>query len=367
MLTACLLLIPLALMISLPLTRLCRGAAHRMGHLDTPEGRKLHARPMPVTGGIAIFWAIIGPMLAGLAALWLMPEETWQRVLPGVVEHLPYVKSHTGLAVALLGSVGALHAMGIVDDRKNLGPMGKLAIQFVAAIVLAVAFELRVMEFLGVLPSAALAVLWLVVITNAMNFLDNMDGLSAGVATISAAIMLAIALMGAQWFVAAVLALMIGALLGFLWFNFPPASIFMGDAGSLVIGFLLAFCALRLTYVEMEPGAVASSSWWALFTPVVVLAIPLYDLTSVCVIRIRKGISPFQGDRRHFSHRLVNRGLSERAAVGTIYACALATGIGGILLGRVPGWAAALVVAQIAAILLVLALMEFAGNGNGEK
>ncbi len=366
MVIACLLLIPLALAIGLPLTWLCRSAAHRVGQLDEPGDRKLHARPMPVTGGIAIFWAIMAPMLAGLAAVWLLPEKTWESLLPQSVEHLAYLKSRTGLVGALIGSLFALHVMGVVDDRKGLDPMGKLLVQAVAALVLALAFDLRALEMLGPIVGVVLAVLWLVVITNAFNFLDNMDGLSAGVAVIVASIMLVIALMGAQWFVAGALALLIGALLGFLAFNFPPASIFMGDGGSLVIGFLLAFCALRLTYVHIEPGRVSGSAWWAVFTPLVVMAIPLYDLTSVTIIRLRKGISPFKGDRRHFSHRLVKRGLSERAAVEAIYACTLATGVGGVLLGRVPGWAGALVIAQTGAILLVLALLERAGNGNGD-
>ncbi len=365
---ACLLLIPLAFALSLPLTWLCRGAAHRMGHLDKPGEHKQHARPIPVTGGVAIFWATLAPMLVGLACAWWLPKETWARLLPEAVDHLPYVHEHTALALTLIGALAALHVVGVIDDRKHLGPFGKLVVQLLAAAALAVFFRVRVLEALGPAVSVALAVLWIVAITNAFNFLDNMDGLSAGIATICAAIMLAIALMGAQWFVAATLALLIGAMLGFLVFNFPPASIFMGDGGSLVIGFVLAFCALRLTYVELEPGAVAQARWWAVFTPIVVLAIPLYDLASVTLIRLSQGRSPFRGDTQHFSHRLVRKGLSRRAAVVVIYACTLATGIGGILLGRVPGWAAALVVAQTGAVLVVLALLErkVPAAGNGE-
>jgi UDP-GlcNAc:undecaprenyl-phosphate GlcNAc-1-phosphate transferase len=130
----------------------------------------------------------------------------------------------------------------------------------------------------------------------------------------------------------------------------------MGDAGSLVVGFLVAFCSVRVTYYDPSMGP---APWWAVFTPLIVLAIPLYDLTSVTLIRLAQGRSPFVGDTQHFSHRLVRKGLSRRAAVMVIYACTLAAGLGGILLGRLTeGWAALLVVAQTLAILLVLALLE---------
>jgi UDP-GlcNAc:undecaprenyl-phosphate GlcNAc-1-phosphate transferase len=195
------------------------------------------------------------------------------------------------------------------------------------------------------------------VITNAFNFLDNMDGLAGGVATICAGIFLAAALISGQWFVAAALALLIGALLGFLVFNFPPASIFMGDGGSLVVGFLMGLCAVRVTYYDPQLG----SAWWAVFTPAIVLAIPLYDLTSVTLIRIAQRKSPFVGDTQHFSHRLVKRGLSRPAAVMVVWACTLATGLGGVMIGFVAPWQAALIVAQTAAVVLVLALLERTG------
>jgi len=218
--------------------------------------------------------------------------------------------------------------------------------------------------------SVAVTVLWFAAITNAFNFLDNMDGLSAGVATICAALLLACALLSGQWFVAGVLALLIGALLGFLAFNFPPASIFMGDGGSLVIGFLLAFGSVRVTYTDLDTPAATSGGWWAVLTPLVVLAIPLYDLTSVTLIRLSQGRSPFVGDTQHFSHRLVQRGLTRSAAVIVIYAGTLAAGLGGVLLTQVThAWQAGLIAAQTAVILIMLALLERGTNrrGDGEK
>ncbi len=355
MIPACFALIAVAFAIALPMTWLVRRAANRLGQFDRPGERKIHDRPIPSTGGVAIFAGFILPMLLGLLAVWAAPEAWWQRLLPDLVGQLPGIRAVTGTAMAFIAAVTALHVVGLIDDRFDLAPIKKLLVQVAAAGLLAVLFDVRLMEWAGAVPSIMLTVLWLVAITNAFNFLDNMDGLSGGVATICAGIFFAAALIGGQWFVAAVLALLIGSLLGFLVFNFPPATIFMGDGGSLLVGFVLAFCSVRVTYFDPD---LTRTAWYAVFTPLVVLAIPLYDLTSVTLIRIAQGKSPLKGDTQHFSHRLVRKGLSRPAAVIVIYACTFATGLGGVMLGRVAGWQAALIVAQTLAILLVLALLE---------
>lgn len=361
----CLAMIPLALLIACPMTWLVRQAGLRLGHLDQPGGRKAHQRAVPATGGVAIVAAVLGPMAVGLAVAWWAPQGWWAAVAPAAVEHLPGIHQQTPMALTLLISLGALHIMGLIDDRRALGPLAKLAVQLIAAGAMVGLMNVRLLELLGtylgwpgVVMSIALTVLWFIIITNAMNFLDNMDGLAGGVGLICAAVFMAAALLGGQWFVAATLGLLVGALLGFLVFNFPPASIFMGDGGSLVVGFLLAFCSLRLTYVDESLGEQAGG-WWVLFTPLVVLAIPLYDLTSVTLIRLAQGRSPLVGDTQHFSHRLVRKGLSRPAAVIVIYACTLATALGGVLLGQVDrAWHAWLIFSQALAVLVVLALLE---------
>jgi UDP-GlcNAc:undecaprenyl-phosphate GlcNAc-1-phosphate transferase len=356
-------LIVVALALSLPLTWVCRSAAGRLGQLDQPGHRKIHDRPIPVTGGIAIFWATAVPMLAALAAAWWLPTSLWESLAPAAVEHLPGVRQQTGMGLTLVGCLAGLHLVGVIDDRASLGPFLKLFVQIIAAAALAVFFDVRLLTLLGGPVSIVVTVFWFVTITNAFNFLDNMDGLSGGVATICSAILLACALLSGQWFIAAVAALLIGALLGFLWFNFPPASIFMGDGGSLVVGFLVAFCAVRVTYTNLDASA---AHWWAVLTPLVVLAIPLYDLTSVTLIRISQGRSPFVGDTQHFSHRLVQRGLTRPAAVIVIYACTLATGLSGVLLTQVAhAWQAALIAGQTLAVLVLLALLERGTNQRG--
>ena len=166
------------------------------------------------------------------------------------------VKQQTPLALSFLGGCLALHLMGLWDDRKAMGPYSKLFVQLARRRRRSSLFNpaLRAVTALGTVPSIVLTVLWITAITNAFNFLDNMDGLSAGVACVCAAAFLVTALSIGQWFVAASLALLLGALLGFLCFNFPPASIFMGDSGSLVIGFMLGVLTIRTTVPARRRG-----------------------------------------------------------------------------------------------------------------
>ncbi|MEX0777551.1 MAG: MraY family glycosyltransferase [Phycisphaeraceae bacterium] len=376
MITVCLGLVLVGLAISWPMTWLLVRAGHQLGVVDEPEdraagGRKWHARAVPNLGGVAIFWGVMLPVLLGLAAAWAVPPQDWTGPAAALVDHLPGVRRQTPLILAVVLAAGVLHVLGLVDDRKRLGPLLKLIVQLAVAGVLVGAFGLRVFELLdtyfgaaGAIASGILTVLWIVVITNAMNMLDNMDGLSAGVGAIIAALYLAANLLGGQWFVAAMAALLLGALIGFLAFNFPPASIFMGDGGSLVLGLLLAIISIRTTYVGVPtPDAVVGPSRaYGVLMPLVVMAIPLYDFVSVVIIRTLTGKSPFVGDRNHFSHRLVRKGLTEKRAVIVIWLCTLATGLGGVMLGRLEAWQAALVAGQCAAVLAVLALMERGGN-----
>ena len=231
-----------------------------------------------------------------------------------------------------------------------------IAAAFVAA------FNVRALTFLdklgaGPVPSIVLTVLWITAITNAFNFLDNMDGLSAGVAAVCTAAFLATALSIQQWFVAAALSLLLGALLGFLCFNFAPASIFMGDAGSLVIGLLLGVLTVRTTF--LRPGEDFGAGWYAVFAPLIVLAVPLYDLIVVSLIRLSRGRSPFVGDTNHFSHRLVARGMTKRTAVLCIYLVTAATAVAAVILPHTRSpLVAILIFCQTLLILGVVAVLE---------
>lgn len=372
MIAAVLCLIPAALALSWPLTWWLRRLGVRLGRLDS-QGAAGHTKPIvrhvPNIGGIAIVAAVLAPLILGLLVLRLVPEDTIAGLIPSLREHLPGIVVRTPMAVALALALVGMHLLGLVDDRRALGPWVKLGVQFVlAAFVVLFPFDLnessRLLTLLDTTPGLAavapwpsvlLTILWLVVVTNAINFMDNMDGLAGGVSCIAAGLFLTAALLNGQWFIAALLALLVGALLGFLCFNFPPASIFMGDGGSLVVGFLLGFLTVRTTYIDPQ----STSAWYGVFMPLVVLAVPIYDLLAVVIIRLSQGRSPFVGDQQHFSHRLVKRGLSVRMMLMVVYGVTLTTGLTGIYLGHLThGWMAALAGAQVVITLIVLGIYE---------
>jgi UDP-GlcNAc:undecaprenyl-phosphate GlcNAc-1-phosphate transferase len=335
------------------LTLIVRAVARRRHWVDRPGGHKSHVAPIAMCGGVAIFWAIALPTLGGVLGVrgalaahatdWL--PTFLQPHLPGIGEQLP-------LLALLLGGAFVLHVVGLVDDFKPLGPGIKFAVQFAVAFALAVFGKIRAGEALGAAPAVLITALWFVVIINAFNFLDNMDGLSAGVGALVAAFLAIAAAGSGQIFVPALAWVVVGALLGFLVFNFSPATIFMGDAGSLVIGYFLALLTVLATYYDpdqqLEPMGV--------LVPPVVLAVPLYDVASV--IRLRAGDSPFRGDRRHFSHRLVRSGMTPRAAVLTIYLATAATSVSAIFLPHLDWPHGLLMVGQCVCVVLIIAILE---------
>ena len=206
-----------------------------------------------------------------------------------------------------------------------------------------------------------LSVLWIVALINSFNMLDNMDALSAGIAAIAAGLLAAVLLTTPapdtrqpQLFVGGFLLVLVGALLGFLWHNRPVAKLFMGDAGSYFVGFCIAICTLQATFSSYD-----STSQHTVFAPLCVLAVPLYDLVTVLWIRLREGRSPFQADKSHFSHRLVELGLTKGQAVLTIYLTTATCGLGALLLYRVDWVGAAIILLMI---LCVLSLIAHPGN-----
>jgi len=366
-----LLLIPVSLVLSLPLTAAMVRVGHRLGMIDSegvPGQIKAPRRKVPNTGGVAIFWSIAIPMFAALAAAWLIDADAVGRIHSGLARHLPGIREQSLLGAALLASLLLLHVMGLLDDRRPMGPWVKLGLMAIPAFGVPLVFpDTRLLELLtphvgGSWLSILITALWILIVTNAMNFMDNMDGLSAGVAATAAGCFLAATLLNGQWFVAACLALLIGSCLGFLVFNFPRgnggARIFMGDGGSLVLGFFLAFLTVRTTYYKGDTGPLAGG-WYGVFMPLVVLAVPIYDFLSVMAIRISQGRPPFVGDMQHLSHRLVQHGLSRRSAVAVIYGLTAITGISGISLGSLQPWQAILIGVQTMLILLVAALFEY--------
>ncbi|HEV7300793.1 MAG TPA: MraY family glycosyltransferase [Tepidisphaeraceae bacterium] len=359
-------LIFVAFAVSWMVTLAMKHISPRIGFVDKPGHRKIHHNPKPLGGGVGIMAGFLLPVAAGLVIVWLMTPRSLPPDAPAeFVERAQTLNAYVGgareqtpLVLSILGGALVLHLMGLRDDREALGPYAKLFIQLAVTTAIVVAFpDLRILTALGSVLAIVATVLWITAITNAFNFLDNMDGLSAGVAAVCTTAFLVATLSIQQWFVAAALALLLGALLGFLCFNFSPATIFMGDAGSLVVGFLLGVLTVRTTF--LPPGADFGAGWYAVVAPLIVLAVPLYDLVVVSIIRLRNGKSPFVGDTNHFSHRLVARGMSRRTAVLCIYLVTAATSAAAIVLPHVrSGFLAAMIVGQTVLILGVVALLE---------
>jgi len=355
--TLVVLTLTLPCLLSLVLTGLVRRRALRWGFVDKPGAHKQHANPVALGGGIAITLAVWLPVVGAtlLAKLFLAGSAPdW---LPEIARtHLEGIAARWLRLLVILAGGLVLHLVGLWDDIRPLGAGPKFAVQFTVAVGVALGAKLRLLEMLPAPVSLALTVLWIVMITNAFNFLDNMDGLSAGVGAITAAIFGASALLAGQVFVPAVALVLAGALIGFLFYNFPPARIFMGDAGSLMIGYLLAVLTVLTTFYDPRQGLQP----FGIFVPVTVLAVPLYDVVSVCWHRYRAGSSLFRGDRRHFSHRLVQRGMSVRTAVLTIYLATAATAMSALILPRASWPIATVVFAQCFCVVLIIALLESA-------
>ena len=300
---------------------------HHRGVLDQPGGRKQHAAPIPRLGGLAFVPAFVLTVVTGYL---LAPELT---SIDGVRAAFPNVaaalaESHrvqTQLIGLLAGGV-LIFVVGVADDL--LGerlPVGAKFAGQCAAAALAVGSGIQV-EFTGITGlNVVLSFFWILGISNAFNLLDNMDGLSAGVALSSAFIFFLNALALEEFFLCLILAAFMGALIGFLRFNLHPAKVFMGDGGALFIGFTLSSLTVLEHYVSP-----ASSTLFPVLMPVLVLAVPLIDTLSVITIRLREGRPIYRGDRCHLSHRLVASGLSEPQAVKFLFLMTLALGMGAL-------------------------------------
>lgn len=278
-----------ALLFAIGATPLARRAALALGIIDHPSARKVHLAPIPLLGGVAIYGAFA-------AALALFGSQFY-----------------VGQVVGIFLGATWVSFLGIWDDWRGVRPLLKLAGQAVGVLIL-MATGVQV-EFLhDPVLNAAVTVVWVMGITNALNLLDNMDGLSGGVAAIAAAWFALFSIVNGQVLVASMSLALLGASLGFLIYNFNPASIFMGDGGSLFLGFLLAAVGIKLRFL----GHSDEITW---MIPILVLGVPIFDTTLVVISRLRRGVNPLTTPGRdHLSHRLVGLGLTARRAVLAIYA-----------------------------------------------
>jgi UDP-GlcNAc:undecaprenyl-phosphate GlcNAc-1-phosphate transferase len=289
---------------SLGLTPLTRALALRLGVVAIPSQRNIHSDHKPLMGGLAIYVAF------ALALLLFSPPQ------------------HIVEFGAVLTGAAFLALVGLADDRYDLGIRIRLIAQAAAAVVLILA-DIHIQLFNNPLIDYPLTVLWVVAITNAINFLDNMDGLAAGVTAIAAGFFTLIAFNENLILVSSLSAALMGSAIGFLIYNFNPASTFMGDMGSLVLGFVLAVLGIKLEF-----GTQPLSVTW--MVPLLVLALPIFDITLVVVTRILEGRPPMQGGKDHTSHRLLSMGLSQRKTIFILYAACLFYGVLGFLVSIEP-------------------------------
>lgn len=289
-----------AMILAIGGTPLIRRLALHYGVMDAPAARKIHASPVPLMGGAAIYIAFI-------TALLFFGQRAFINEVVGIF-------------------VGAtlISLMGLVDDRWGLGSYVKLVGQLVAAGIL-IFSGVQVLLFHNWID-IALSLMWIITITNALNLLDNMDGLSGGVAMIASVFFTLLAAMSDQYLVGALAATLAGACAGFLIHNWNPAHIFMGDTGSLFIGFLLAAVGIKLRFYSNS-----NSITWMI--PLLVLALPLFDTTLVFISRLRRGKNPLTTPGKdHISHRLATMTGSRREAVLICYLLAGAVGLAAVFL-----------------------------------
>ena len=279
------------------LTPLMRKIALAQGVLDHPNSaHKSHKNPVPYLGGVAI---IIGVVIVSYIAL-ISNNFTW---------------SNFWLATSVLGPAIAMGLVGLWDDLKSLNPLPRFIGQSIAGLVIAIVLVLNnnVGNPTGItLLDVSITVLWIVGICNSINFFDNLDGGAAGTVAIAAISLTYLAITGNQYFIAALSIVIAGSTLGFLIWNRVPARIYMGDAGALFLGILLAILTVRF-----KPTTETSISSFAI--PILLLAVPILDTTVAVFSRLRRKVSPFQGGKDHLSHRLVRAGLSRKLSAITLW------------------------------------------------
>ena len=347
-------------MLALLLTPAFKRISFQWKYVDEPDSeRKIHTEAMPLLGGVAVFCAFAVNVVFNY--MFVLPLAS--RIdLPFI--DMPDVKMYLDgafsvwpkLLVIVLGG-GLMVALGMYDDKYELNARTKLIAQVVIAFLVAAA-GIRATVFLhSTLASYALTVLWIVTITNAMNFLDNMDGLCAGIGLVCAGLFAFIAGMQHQYFVCLIALATAGALLGFLPHNFKPATIFLGDAGSHFVGYMLAVLPICVTFYRR-----GTPTLLPVLIPLLVLAVPLFDLVMVMWIRIRRRQPVYQGDVNHLSHRLVRLGLPQSWAVTLIYLITLTLGLGATILLWSQMTAALIVIVQALCVLAIVTLLERLGG-----
>jgi UDP-GlcNAc:undecaprenyl-phosphate GlcNAc-1-phosphate transferase len=342
------------------LTPIVRRRALNSDLVDRPGGRKVHGRTTPYGGGLVLVTAVFAPLALGAAlALAGSLSEDIACILPAsIATHLPGVRQKLLELLAIAGGAVVLSLVGHIDDRRGLSPWTRLGIEILAATALVLSGVRGTLFAADPLLPSLLSILFIVFVTNCMNFIDNQDGLLLATASTISALLLVMAVESGQLFIAAFLLAVLGAVLVLLRHNFPPASIFTGDAGSLPLGFILSAISLEFSVPSEGPNPMP------VLVPLLVMGVPFADGVTVVVSRLRRGVSPFTPGTDHLSHRLKARGLTPKRLVLAFFLLTLASGLPAVLwfvlrtrLGASMIAGALVTLAAGAAVLLLLGIL----------
>ena len=307
--------------------------ARKTGALDAPNQRKVHKKPIPRIGGIGIWLAFMLAIVVATGYTDVPDDQEFE-------------------LIGLMASSTLIVLVGVIDDYKDLPAKVKLLGQIIAAAVLVIGFGVRIdfvtdpfgdyifLEYLAV----PLTIFWVVGITNTVNLIDGLDGLAAGVSTIAAITICLVALQQGDVFIATLTACLAGAAVGFLYYNFNPAKIFMGDSGSMFLGFMLSGISVI--------GAVKAATTIALIVPILALGLPIMDTTFAIVRRYRGGVPIFKPDKGHLHHRLLDMGFTQRQAVLLMYVISAMLGLSAVALTEVSSQFAVVIVCVVLAVVL---------------
>ena len=324
----------IAIIISIIITPAVIRLAAATGAMDKPDARKVHKKPIPRIGGLGIYFACI----VSVIAMTILTD---------------FESEHTTEVIGLLISGSFIVFVGIVDDYKNLPAKTKLLGQIIAAVILVFIFDVRIdflsdpfgdYIYLESFVAVPLTLFWLVGLTNTVNLIDGLDGLAAGVSAIAAITIMLVALEQNFLLVAVLTAALAGAAAGFLFYNSHPARIFMGDTGSMFLGFMLAGISVI--------GAVKSATNIALVVPILALGVPIFDTTFAIIRRLIGGQPIFKPDKGHLHHRLLSIGFTQRQAVFLMYVISAMLGLSAVALTEVSRQMAMLILLVVVVAIL---------------
>jgi UDP-GlcNAc:undecaprenyl-phosphate GlcNAc-1-phosphate transferase len=347
--------------LSLVLTPLFRKIALRLKVLDIPSARKVHISPKPLLGGLALYFSFLVTIVLNLIILkilWNSPN-LLSLIPQSILGKIPPLEREISKILPFVLGGTLIMLIGLIDDIKGKRMLASVKIISSALVALLMVFGgIKVTLFMPhPVWGALLTIIWMVLIMNSFNLLDNMDGLACGVALVATLIFFGITSFQHQLFTSSMLVIFAGALAGFLIFNWYPSSIFMGDAGSMWIGFMLAALTILATfYSEGKP------TLFPVIMPLLILGVPIFDTISVMMIRLVRKKPLFVGDKNHFSHRLVQLGMTQARAVAFIYLVTFCIGINATLLFTVGRIGAMVILLQAVVIFVIIALLEYTGR-----